>query len=124
MLVTLVLAAGAWVAFASSATAASSVSIGLRSFAISKSVSSVPHGTVTFHITNHATIAHNFRIRIGTAGKVLAKSMNLGAGRTVTGDRQAVGAQVHDLLRHPPDADAHVVPGDIGAPAVNPRSMA
>jgi hypothetical protein len=39
---------------------------------------------VTFHITNHATIAHNFRIRIGTAGRGLAKSMNLGAGRTAT----------------------------------------
>jgi hypothetical protein len=84
MLVTIVLAAGAWVAFASSATAASSVTIGLRSFAISKSVSSVPHGNVTFHITNHATIAHNFRIRIGTAGRVLARSVNLGAGRTTT----------------------------------------
>ena len=84
MLVTIVLAAGAWVAFASSATAASSVTIGLRSFAISKSASSVPHGNVTFHITNHATIAYNFRIRIGTAGRVLARSVNLGAGRTAT----------------------------------------
>ena len=83
-LATAVVAAGAWVALASSASAASSVTIGLRSFAISKSVSSVPHGKVTFHITNHATIAHNFRIRIGTAGRVLAKSMNLGAGRTAT----------------------------------------
>ena len=83
-LATIVLAVGAWVALAPSATAASSVTIGLRSFAISKSVASVPHGMVTFHITNNATIAHNFRIRVGTTGKVLAKSMNLGAHRTAT----------------------------------------
>jgi Cupredoxin-like domain len=82
VLVTMVLAVGAWVAFASSATAATTVNIGLRSFAISKSASSVRHGNVTFHITNHATIAHNFRIRIGTTGRVLAKSVNLGAGRS------------------------------------------
>jgi hypothetical protein len=82
MLVTIVLAVGAWVAFASSAAAASSVTIGLRSFAISKSASSVPHGNVTFHITNHATIAHNFRIRVRTAGTVLARSVNLGPGRS------------------------------------------
>ena len=49
-LATIVLAVGAWVALAPSATAASSVTIGLRSFAISKSVASVPHGMVTFHI--------------------------------------------------------------------------
>jgi hypothetical protein len=106
VLVTLVLAAGAWVAFASSATAASSVTIGLRSFSISKSVSSVPHGKITFHITNHATIAHNFRIRIGTAGKVLAKSMNLGAGRTATvtvklsARRYTIFCGIHPTLMH------------------------
>jgi Cupredoxin-like domain len=81
-LATLVLVACAWVALASSAAAATTVNIGLRSFSISKSVSSAPHGKVTFHITNHATIAHNFRIRIGTTGRVLAKSVNLGAGRS------------------------------------------
>lgn len=83
-LATVVLAAGTWAALASSATAASSVTIGLRSFAISKSVSSVPHGKVTFHITNHATIPHNFRIRVGKTGTVLARSVNLGPGATTT----------------------------------------
>jgi cupredoxin-like protein len=82
VLVTIVLAVGAWVALASSAAAATTVNIGLRSFSISKSVSSVPHGKVTFHITNRATIAHNFRIRVGTAGTVLARSVNLGPGRS------------------------------------------
>jgi len=37
---------------------------------------------ITFHITNHATITHNFRIRVGTAGTVLARSVNLGPGRS------------------------------------------
>ena len=68
---------------------------------------------VTFHITNNATIAHNFRIRVGTTGKVLAKSMNLGADRTADGHRQAERTLLHDLLRHPPDVDAHVVPGHL-----------
>ncbi|HSD01642.1 MAG TPA: cupredoxin domain-containing protein, partial [Gaiellales bacterium] len=81
-LATLVLAAGAWVGLASSATAASTVNVGLRSFSISKSVSSVPHGKVTFHITNHAAITHNFRIRVGKTGVVLARSVNLGPGRS------------------------------------------
>ena len=81
-LATIVLAVGAWVALAPSATAASSVTIGLRSFSISKSASSVRHGSITFHITNHATITHNFRIRVGTAGTVLARLVNLGPGRS------------------------------------------
>jgi hypothetical protein len=105
-LATLVLAAGAWVALASSATAASSVTIGLRSFSISKSVSSVPHGKVTFHITNHATITHNFRIGIGTAGKVLARSVNLGPGRSTTvtvklsARRYTIFCGIHPTLMH------------------------
>ena len=81
-LATLVLAVGAWVALGASATAATTVNIGLRSFSISKSASSVRHGSITFHITNHATITHNFRIRVGTAGTVLARSLNLGPGRS------------------------------------------
>ena len=61
-LATIVLAVGAWVALAPSATAASSVTIGLRSFAISKSVSSVPHGTVTFKLVNKGKLMHDFKI--------------------------------------------------------------
>jgi hypothetical protein len=111
-LATLVLAVGAWVALGASATAATTVNIGLRSFSISKSASSVRHGSITFHITNHATITHNFRIRVGTAGTVLARS---GPRPLDQRHGQAERALLHDLLRHPPVADAHVVPGDLTA---------
>ena len=114
-LATLVLAVGAWVALGASATAATTVNIGLRSFSISKSASSVRHGSITFHITNHATITHNFRIRVGTAGTVLARSVNLGSRPLDQHHGQAERALLHDLLRHPPVADAHVVPGDLTA---------
>lgn len=78
----MIAAAGAlWVG---QATASSSVSIGLHSFSISKSASSVPHGTVTFHIKNAATIVHNFRIRKGTAGAIVGKSPNLAGGKAAT----------------------------------------
>jgi hypothetical protein len=76
-LATLVLAVSASVALGASATAAATVSIGLRSFSISKSASSVRHGSIAFD--------------------------------------QAERALLHGLLRHPPVADAHVVPGDVTA---------
>ena len=105
-LATLVLAAGAWVGLASSATAASTVNVGLRSFSISKSVSSVPHGKVTFHITNHAAITHNFRIRVGKTGVVLARSVNLGPGRStnvtvkLSARRYTIFCGIHPTLMH------------------------
>ena len=95
-----------WVS--SAAAAGSSVTIGLKSFAISKSVGSVPHGTVTFKITNHATIAHNFRIRKGTAGAIVGKSMNLAGGKSATvkvtlaKGSYTIFCSIHPTLMHTP----------------------
>jgi hypothetical protein len=105
-LATVVLAAAAWVALASSATAAAPVTIGLHSYSISKSASSVPHGKVTFHITKHASITHNFRIRVGKTGGVLARSVNLGPGRSTTitvklsARRYTIFCGIHPTLMH------------------------
>jgi plastocyanin len=43
---------------------------------------SVVHGRHTFRITNRASIVHNWRIRRGTAGVILARSRNLGPNGT------------------------------------------
>ncbi len=62
------------------------VGIGLHDFFITKSVNGGRHGTFTFVIRNRGAVTHNFRIRRGTAGTVLAKTTNIvpGDSRTKT----------------------------------------
>ena len=82
MLTAVVVAAMAVLALSSTgAGAATSVTIGLKSFSITRSTSTVKHGKVTFHVVNHATIAHNFHIRKGTNGRGAGGSHQEPGGR-------------------------------------------
>jgi plastocyanin len=108
MLTAVVVGAMAVLAFSSTgAGAATSVTIGLKSFSITRSTSTVKHGKVTFHVTNHAKIAHNFHIRKGTSGAVLpAHTKNLAGGtsQTVTASLSkgtyTVYCSIHPTLMH------------------------
>lgn len=84
MLTAVVVAVTAVLALSSTgAGAATSVTIGLKSFSITHSASTVKHGKITFHVVNHASIAHNFHIRKGTNGAVLAAhTPNLKGGKS------------------------------------------
>jgi plastocyanin len=78
-----VLAAAAVLATTRS-VAATSVSIGLHDYFITRSVTSAPHGAITFHVKNSGAVTHNFRLRHGTTGTVVFKSANLAPGASIT----------------------------------------
>jgi hypothetical protein len=58
------------------------VTVTLRSFSISKTTVTVVRGRHAFRITNRTSIVHNWRIRRGTAGAILARSRNPGPNGT------------------------------------------
>lgn len=89
------------------AGAAASVNIGLKSFSITRSTSTVKHGAVTFHVVNHAKIAHNMHIRKGTSGAVLAAhTKNLAGGKsanltvTLAKGTYTVYCSIHPTIMH------------------------
>ena len=76
--------AAATVLATAQSVAATSVSIGLRDYFITRSVTSAPHGAITFHVKNGGAVTHNFRLRHGTTGTVVFKSANLAPGASIT----------------------------------------
>jgi plastocyanin len=86
--------------------AAASVSVGLHDYFITRSVASVPHGTVTFHVTNRGAVTHNFRLRHGTTGTVVFKSANLAPGASITktftlkAGTYTIDCSLHPALMH------------------------
>jgi plastocyanin len=105
-LVALVILAAAAAVLATQSAAATSVSVGLHDYYITRTPKSVPHGIVTFHIRNDGAVTHNFHIRHGTTGTVIAFTANLVPGATATksltlkAGTYTIYCSIHPTLMH------------------------
>jgi hypothetical protein len=86
--------------------ASTSVKVGLHDFFITRRPKRGPHGSFTFNIHNRGAVTHNFRIRKGTSGRVIARTTNIapGGSRTVTitlkAGRYTIFCSLHPTLMH------------------------
>jgi hypothetical protein len=91
---------------ATQSVAATSVSIGLHDYYITHSVSTAVHGIVTFNVKNDGAVVHNFRLRHGTTGTLVYKSVDLAPGAgfsksfTLKAGSYEIYCSIHKTLMH------------------------